>query len=57
MQIQQPAQAWVMPAKRMALSVLLASGNLTTKGDDFRLAVELIPPALMAPACHAFETF
>jgi hypothetical protein len=47
----------MLPAIRMALSVLLASGHLPPDGDDFRLAVELFPLALTTPACDAFETF
>jgi hypothetical protein len=55
--IQQPAQTGVLPAKRMALSVLLASGNLLPESDDFRLAVELFPPTLTTPAFTSFLRF
>jgi hypothetical protein len=46
-----------LPGKRMPLAVALAPRNLTAQGDDFRVAVELFPPALTTPALHAFETF
>ena len=43
--------------KRMASLVPLPPSNLTSEGNDLRVAVELFPELLMPPALHPFFGF